>query len=87
MVGKCGICGNKMEEGTSCIESQKILFSDGKEMTPVKVGHGKDWTELTCNDCNAPEDGYHHPGCDMERCPRCRGQLITCDCTEKRIVL
>jgi hypothetical protein len=24
--------------------------------------------------------GYHHPGCDMEICPRCGNQLITCDC-------
>lgn len=33
-----------------------------------------------CHDCNAEEGQYHSPGCDMERCPFCGGQLITCGC-------
>ena len=33
-----------------------------------------------CHDCGAKEGEYHQPGCDMERCPFCGGQLISCDC-------
>lgn len=33
-----------------------------------------------CHDCGAVEGEYHEPGCDMERCPFCGGQLISCDC-------
>ncbi len=33
-----------------------------------------------CHDCNVKVGGYHHPGCDEERCPRCGRQLISCDC-------
>jgi len=35
-----------------------------------------------CHDCGARYGEYHEPGCDMERCPRCGEQLITCGCLE-----
>jgi len=31
-----------------------------------------------CHDCGCKEGELHSPGCDMERCPLCGGQLITC---------
>jgi ferredoxin len=34
----------------------------------------------TCHDCNCKEGEIHMPGCDMEVCPFCGGQLISCDC-------
>jgi len=33
-----------------------------------------------CHDCNCKEGELHHSGCDMERCPFCNGQLISCSC-------
>lgn len=33
-----------------------------------------------CHDCAANEGELHERGCDMERCPSCGGQLISCDC-------
>lgn len=35
-----------------------------------------------CHDCgilNKPGN-VHHVNCDMERCPKCGDQLISCDC-------
>lgn len=32
----------------------------------------------TCHDCGAGPGQFHHFGCDVERCPICKGQLISC---------
>jgi hypothetical protein len=36
-----------------------------------------------CTDCGVARGGLHHPGCDVERCPRCGDQQISCDCWEE----
>jgi len=41
--------------------------------------------EHVCHDCGTKEGRLHIPGCDMERCPRCGGQLISCDCTDAQL--
>lgn len=33
-----------------------------------------------CPDCACAIGEFHGPVCDQEKCPRCRGQLISCDC-------
>ena len=44
----------------------------------------KDMEKAICHDCNAIEGEYHQAGCDMERCIKCGGQLISCDCKRKK---
>ena len=38
-----------------------------------------------CDDCNALIGEYHLDNCDLEICPFCFGQRITCGCVEKMI--
>jgi hypothetical protein len=33
-----------------------------------------------CPDCGAKAGEFHRPGCDIEQCPYCGQQLISCDC-------
>lgn len=33
-----------------------------------------------CHDCNVVAGQLHHLGCDMEQCPNCGNQLLTCGC-------
>ncbi len=36
--------------------------------------------DTRCHDCGVLLGGFHHAGCDMAECPRCHGQLLTCEC-------
>lgn len=32
--------------------------------------------------CGAKHGEFHKPGCDIEECPFCHRQLISCDCSD-----
>ena len=87
----CSWCGKDMslEETISCSENVKVDFGD-MVADPIRYGHDTRFgfsyfsTTQRCHDCNIKIGGIHHPGCDMEECPKCHGQLISCGCiTEK----
>ncbi|MCM1360236.1 MAG: hypothetical protein NC183_06960 [Corallococcus sp.] len=55
---------------------------DGNLYDPIKVRDAGDWDEgdadAVCGDCSAKYGEQHMAGCDIERCPVCGLQLLSC---------
>lgn len=80
----CSTCSQEMLTADGCTKNLTVKYKrpgrpgrlgDPEIMTTIEV-KGKE----PCHDCNAKPAHKHHPGCDMERCPKCKGQLISCRC-------
>jgi hypothetical protein len=73
-MGKCIACHIEMKTGESC-RFNLLKSSKGSHVRRIKyVG------DINCGDCFIKPGGYHHIGCDMEECPACSRQLLSCDC-------
>jgi hypothetical protein len=65
---------------------KNILLIDGKEYERIRYGSSLEgfdnieYAKRPCHDCQVVEGQIHLLGCDMERCPKCRNQLISCNC-------
>ena len=82
-MARCQYCNKEMNDPKteSCIKMM-VEFPDGTPQMEPDTSY-YDINER-CHDCgivNKPGN-YHHPGCDIERCPRCEGQLISCGCLD-----
>ena len=55
----------------------------GRDVGRVRYGDEHDYwgaDQQAFHDCRVIKGEFHVPGCDVEECPVCGGQVITCDC-------
>src|SRR3954466_1086145 len=77
----CWFCGCEMTTGRSCTVDSFHLDGMRFELARHGAEHGSSKQPARrCGDCGVEWGGLHHPGCDMQRCPRCGGQLLSCGC-------
>jgi hypothetical protein len=62
----------------SCVVTSILIDDVMYELEVYKPPRG--YATARCGDCGVRPGGYHHLGCDLMRCPRCRRQLISCGC-------
>lgn len=82
----CTECDQDMFSATSCT-AEPLMLCDGQLYEFVLYGSEPLWeehgavAEWPCRDCGVAPGGSHHPGCCVEICPRCKGQMLGCPCT------
>jgi hypothetical protein len=68
----CEYCNKDMLLVDTCTATE-VEFPSGEILASIP-----NQKEDVCHDCCATRGKFHHPGCDMEQCPKCQGQIISC---------
>jgi hypothetical protein len=83
-VAVCSFCNQEMTVAEGCVTTPITI--KGRAYANVRFGTEPGYRKrrgrpvARCGDCNVVMGAVHHHGCDMEVCPRCRGQAILCGC-------
>jgi hypothetical protein len=78
--GYCYDCHLDVRKADSCVKSQLNIGGRNYTRNTHNTPEQNDPDTDRCHDCGIKLKGIHHIGCDVEICPVCDFQLITCIC-------
>ena len=76
----CTWCNREMTMAPSCTVNAFHQNGQRFDLVPFGRERGRRMPGDRCGDCGVTRGGSHHPGCDLQRCPVCDRQLMTCGC-------
>ena len=72
----CSWCNGEMTTAISCVVSAFHKKGHHFDMIPFGAEPGRRASGDRCGDCGVLRGGWHHPGCDLQRCPACRSHAL-----------
>lgn len=73
------------EDEVAAAQKVRAYLMGEREFVRVRYGSEReDWgaDRGPCGDCAVKKGQLHVMGCDIEQCPRCGGQVISCECVD-----
>ena len=91
-MAKCKLCGKEKGSSASCVEHHIRIAGEYFKAVPYKA-RNKTLYEIQnnivkrCPSCGVKEGGYHHIGCILEVCPKCKKFWLSCSCFGIKVLL
>jgi hypothetical protein len=84
---RCPICNGYMRVVDGCSPHPIYLtLKNNRKKRYARIPFGKETHIDTsgfgdrCPDCGCKRGHYHHDNCDVEECPICHTQMLSCSC-------